>query len=137
MGKTKTLLTWLRENPVYTIGVILSVALLLFGLYTIGPWYVTTPTGTIGLIFDTQVARSIVSLFYIVPSLGFLIAVKKTEWRRWTSFGAFLSYLFLTVLRLTTIGIIPFVWVFILADAFIMGVIYLWVSIRDEVPEQA
>lgn len=132
MGKTKTILTALASNPVYTIGVVASVALLLFGLYTIGPWYVTVPTGTIGQVFDTQIARIIVSLLYIIPSLGVIIGITKKSWRRWATFGAFLAYLFLSVLRLTAIGFVPFIWVFILADAIIMGVVYLWVSIKED-----
>ena len=132
MGKTKTLLTALAHNPVYTIGVVVSVALLLFGLYTLGPWYVTVPTGSIGQVFDTQLARSIVSILYIVPATGVIVGAWRPAWRRWATFGAFLSYLFLTGLRLTTIGVVPFLWVFILACALTMGVVYLWVSMKSD-----
>src|SRR5690242_20260976 len=103
MGKTQTLLTGMRENPVYTIGFILALALFIFGIYSFGPWYVAAPTSALGQVFEADLVRSIVSIFYIIPSAGVLIGAKKKSWRRWSTFGTSLAYLFLALLRLTTI----------------------------------
>lgn len=132
MGKIKTLLTALAGNPIYSIGVVLATALLIFGVYSVGPWYTGGTTTALGAVFDTQNVRSIVSMFYIVPSAGVLWGIKHRRHRAWSTFGTSLSYFFLATLRLVTIGPVPMIWLFILGCGLVMGIVYLYVSLKDE-----
>lgn len=132
MGKIKALFTGLASNPIYAIGVIMAGALLIFGLYLGSPWYVGGATTAIGQAFDQTVPRVILAGLYIVPTFSVILGTKYKGFRRFGMFGTALMYLFASVLRITTIGFTPFIWVFLLACALASGVVYLYVSLKTE-----
>ena len=85
-----------------------------------------------GAVFDTPIARAVVATLYILPSSAVLVGIKKKSWRRWGAFGVFIMYLFAALLRVVTQGFTPFIWVFILACGLISGIVYLYVSLKEE-----
>lgn len=131
MGKIKLLLTALANNPMYAIGVILAIVLLCFGLYLGSPWYIGGPATSLGSIFDAQVSRLIIATCYIIPSVGVLLGIKDIKARRVSTFFMFIAYLFATFFRILN-GLDPTYWLFVLACALISGIVYLYVSLRDE-----
>jgi hypothetical protein len=122
-----------RRDPVYTIGVILAVGLIMFAIYFIGPWYVGGPTTAIGLVFDNPITRAVLGVIYLVPSIAVLVGAKGgRKYRRFGTFGMSLCFLFITMLRLVTIGFVPAIWIFVLVCTLISSLVYLYVSINEE-----
>lgn len=125
----------MRKDPVYAIGVILAVGLVIFALYFVGPWYPGGPTAAIGSAFDTQLARGVVGVAYLIPSVGFLVGFTRHHdfLQRWGMFGTALGYAFVALLRFITIGPFPFVWLFMVLCALVAGVVYLYISFNKRV----
>lgn len=123
----------IRRDPVYTIGVILAVGLLIFALYFIGPWYVGGPATSIGAVFDSGLSRFVLGVLYLIPSVAVLVGTTKgLKWRMFGTFGVALAFLFITILRLLTFGFTPVIWIFMLICALISAMVYLYVSVNGE-----
>jgi len=122
-----------RKDPIYLIAVIIAVGLLIFGIYVIGPWYVGGGATAVGSVFDTEISRFILGLGYITPPvMTFIGAKKRGRWATMGIFGSSAACIFIAVLRIVTIGWIPFVWLFPLVMGLVAGVCYLVVSLGDE-----
>jgi hypothetical protein len=122
----------LKNDPVYVIGVILSVVLLLFAVYFIGPWYPVEGGGAIAAAAGAQTTRAVLGIFYTVAGGLTLLGISHHRLRAYGTFGMFLAYLFVGMLRLFAIGVFPVVWLFPLALALVSGVIYLYSSLHEE-----
>ena len=128
-----------RDSGVITaILAVLSVVLLAFGIYAIGPWYAGGPTTAFGAVLESDLIRAIPTGFYIIAGgftlLGCLFSRFDKRFRARYR-GALLlttSYAFMTALRLFTFGFVPVVWVLSLGLGLISAIIFLWESGRDE-----
>lgn len=116
----------IMEYPWHTLLVLMSLLMLVFGLYLVSPWYpLVPPTGAamFAEVFTAARERMFLGAFYIgIPTvtLGGIIAGSNRITRS-GAFGLFLIYLFAALLRVTTIGFTPVYWLFILGCGFTAG----------------
>lgn len=121
---------WLFKHPWHLVLLILSLAMLGFGLYFVSPWYPAinaaagaTPSA-FAQVFSATNERLFLGAFYVgVPAFTLLSIFRKKD--SWVKTGALLLlmiYLFASLLRLITIGATPVYWLFILACGMIAGV---------------
>lgn len=124
----------MRNDPVYTIAVILAIGLLIFGIYVIGPWYVVLPTTAVGATFDTAISRVLLGIVYITPAILTVVGAKRPrKWQaKYGTFGVALAYTFIAILRVITQGFIPLIWLFPLICGLVTGICYLWVSLSGD-----
>lgn len=108
------------EHPWQTLLIVMSVAMLIFGLYLISPWYPVAPaisSAVFAQVFAATYERAFLGAFYIgVPlfTLGSILA-SNNKLTRAGALGLWMIYLFAALLRLITVGWTPLNWLFILA----------------------
>lgn len=112
------------RNPMIIIEGIIAVSLLVLGLYTVSPLYVANPTTPIGIAIESMLIRKSIGAFYVLAAGTSLWGVFKGGFHSSGSFLMALSYLFMTVLRLLTVGLIPLTWVSTLTLTLIVSVLY-------------
>lgn len=113
--------------------VTVAVMMFLFGLYVVSPFYVVANTAAIAQAFGSSHAqRALVGLvLYVIPSLPVIASLfsrkfKTPTWYARGCFGMFIGLLFLSILRIITIGVFPLQWVFSLTLGLVLGVCYLY-----------
>ncbi len=106
---------------------------MLFGLYLISPFYVAVPGSAIaGAFANYEVQRITIGIiFYVLPSLPIILGFFNEFFRtnKWYAFAnnyMFVGLLFLTLLRLLTVGFVPFTWIFSLGLGLVSGVCSLY-----------
>jgi hypothetical protein len=112
----------LAAIPVPAILFILALGLVVFGGYLVSPFYVSTPVIILGL--GSRVFEIAVGLAFLAVGLMRIIGTiqKNKKWMLAAPFGMMLSYLFLAILRIVTVGFIPLVWIPMLLCALIAGI---------------
>lgn len=126
MSKISNAMVKIYKHPLVTIEVIIALGLLVSGLYAVGPWYVTNATTPIGKTIDSAIVRMCIGGFYTVSATASLWGSFGRSDEDW-SFGLFLmflSYSFMTILRVLAIGFTPLTWVFSLTLALIVAFLY-------------
>lgn len=120
------------NRPIEAIEAVIALTLFFFGLYMVSPFYVTTSTGALSVAFGSDILlRLIVAVpFYIIPTLITITSLfsgyfHSPTWRARANLGMFIGVIFLTLLRLLTIGFFPMIWLFTLAMGLISAVCYL------------
>lgn len=103
------------------------LTLLVAGSYLLSPFYVAAPGTSISAALTSEWAQRLLGVVYVLPSaLGIYALWKnKLNLREWATLGTFIGYLFITLLRLITIGPIPILWVFTFALTIIVGLIHI------------
>lgn len=121
-------------NPDLVIQVILATVLVITGTYVAGPWYIGGTTTAVGVTLDSNIARIAAGSFYLFSGSANLFGITKDseKWRYWGTLATFLSFTFMTLLRLFTFGLTPIVWLIILALALIAGIMHLRESRRTD-----
>lgn len=124
-------LRWLEDNKSFATGIlaVISVALMLYGLYIISPWY--GQSMTIGSVETRPVAASMadrweqvaMGLFFIALPLYTLYGIIRKKFRiiKSGSLVIFVVYVFAALLRLFVLGVFPPIWLFLLALGIIAG----------------
>lgn len=114
------------------IQIILAISLILLGLYVSGPWYQGGPTTAIGVSLDSQITRFFTGGGYLASGVISLYGVRRhaKKWRRWGTFSMFLSYMFMTMLRLFTFGPFPVHWLMSLTLGLTAAVLFFRESPR-------
>ncbi|UGL63186.1 hypothetical protein SEA_BARTHOLOMUNE_228 [Streptomyces phage Bartholomune] len=126
MSRISTALVKLFKHPLVVVEVIIAVGLLVSGLYTVGPWYVTNATTPLGQTIDSTLVRMAIGGFYALSALTSLWGGFR-DWDESRSIGLFmmfLSYSFITILRWIAIGFVPLTWIFSLTLALIVAFLY-------------
>jgi len=120
------------NKPMETIQAIIAGACFLFGVYVISPLYASGENSSISIVFDNStVSREVIGfLFFFLPSLPTILGLfierfRTPKWRARSAFCMFIGILFLTSLRIVTIGLTPLIWVFYLSLGLISAVLYL------------
>jgi hypothetical protein len=113
----------------------LALTLLAFGIYIDSPYYESSPTTIIGAAFESDLARLIISLLYIVPPILVFVGYQtnRIRVRSVGLFSVFLAYLFNTILRVATFGIQPVNWIFTLALCVIAAAMFINFKLKLEV----
>ncbi len=138
MFKPVAVLMNASRRPVEAIETVIALTFFILGLYIISPLYVTTSTSAISMAFGSDyVQRAFVALtFYIIPALPVLLAwfvprFNTLWWRSRATSWMFMGALFITILRLVTIGWVPLTWLFTLSLSFIVGICHLYIKSGD------
>lgn len=125
--------TGIAARPIQAIEVVVALTLLVFGLYIMSPFYVITTTAAIAESFgQEQALRSAVGfIFYIIPSSPTVLSLffprfDTPKWHAKANLGMFIGVMFLTLLRLLTVGLFPFTWLFSLGLGLVAAVCYLY-----------
>jgi hypothetical protein len=106
----------------------LSVPMLLLGLYSMSPLYLTTSdsgSAALGAAFETRIGLTIAGAVYTLIALFSIVATLSGEIKRRQLGMLFIGcgYIYISALRLLTIGPRPIMWAFTLA----MGVLAFYV----------
>lgn len=133
MSRVGESVTWVANNPVEAIMVMIAVTLFLFGLYVFSPFYVVQNNAAIAQAFGANIGqRALIGLgFYVLPTLPVIASIFSPRFRTCTwyargCFGMFIGLCFLSALRIIVIGITPLQWVFSLALGLTLGICYLY-----------
>lgn len=107
--------------------IVLALTLIISGIYISGPWYVGGSTTAVGVSLDAGITRVVTGSAYLAAGAIGLIGVVTGDLRAkyYGTLAVFLSYSFMTILRLLTFGWTPMFWLLILAVALIAGIIHL------------
>lgn len=107
-------LNWVESHPVEAVVFIFSLCLAMYAGFILSPWYISSTGNLVALAVQARWIEVVLASFFLLTTIPGLIAPfnKKipNKWLEWGSFGMFLSFLFLTVLRIAFYGWIPFLW---------------------------
>ncbi len=122
------------DRPIEAIQLIISIGLLLLGLYTMSPFYISLVGGSASAILygNSILVRYIIAIvLYTLPALPitlglFFKSLANAAMYRTANLAMFVSYLFLTIGRLITVGPRPLIWIFTLLLALIAAICRLY-----------
>lgn len=122
---------WVEAHPVEAVIFVISVALAVLALNILGPWYVHVgDASTIAQGVPGRLPEMLLAGFFLITSVPGMIAPfnKKVPnvWLEWGTMGLFMSFLFMTILRLIVYGAFPFTWVTTLAVATVCGLLRIY-----------
>lgn len=118
-----------EHRTIRIIQLVIALALVTLGIYMAGPWYVVDIEATaFGILADdlpmiTHGVGVVYSLSGIALIVGLLLHNRKIK--RIGQWATLASYTMMFAMRLSTVGFVPFVWVFQLALMLIIAVIVL------------
>lgn len=126
MSRISKALVKIYSQPLTVIEVIIAVSLLVSGLYSVGPWYVTNSTTPIGKAIDADWIRMCIGGFYVTASVTSLWGSlsHRDKINSAGLFLMFLSYSFMTILRWLAIGFLPLTWIFSVTLGLIVAFLY-------------
>lgn len=128
---------WLLKaarSPVESISFVISTGLLFYALYLVSPAY----EGGYGTVMAESLQRGTeygLGVFFILCSLPGILSVfipplKRQRMIKTGTFGLFLSFLFLTALRIAVFGWIPMSWIPLLLLSLTCGILRLYLEVR-------
>lgn len=124
------------SRPMEAIETIIALVLFVFGCYLISPLYIEAPQTASSALASNPTALLIAGVgLYILPALPILLGlfwkrVNTLKWRTRSTFWMFIACMFITLLRLITIGFTPLVWLFTFALGLIAAVCFLYMRVR-------
>lgn len=128
---------WLLKvarSPVESIGFIISTGLFFYACYLLSPVYQSSYTvlAASGLQRGAEFA---LGFFFLLSSLPGLVSVfipplKKQRTLKLGTFGLFLSFLFLFILRIVVFGFLPLTWLPLLMISLTCGILRLYLEVR-------
>lgn len=121
----------IAKNPVESILVIISLGLLIYGLYLLSPIYVPNYSSPLSAL-STRVAEYALGAAWVgasVPCLIFPLTNNKNDTLMLGSLFLFLSFFFLFFLRVLVIGWFPLTWLPLLTISLIAGVLRLYLKV--------
>lgn len=137
MNRAISVFTNAASRPMEAIETIIALTLFIFGCYLISPLHDSSAGGASSALASNEYVLLAAGVFlYILPTLPILLGLfwKKAntlKWRTRSTFTMFVACMFITLLRLTTIGFTPFVWLFTFALGLIAAVCYLYMRVRS------
>lgn len=126
------------RHPIETMQSLFSFGILMLGLYLTSPWYQAGENTPVGVSLTQRSAEIFLGLCFVAISYFGLRAIglrdrdARERYYKLASFGTFLGFLFLVVLRLITIGFVPFTWVPTLLVSLASGLIRLYLAVRHK-----
>lgn len=107
--------------------IVLALTLIITGIYIGGPWYIGGTTTAVGVSLDAGITRVVTGSAYLAAgTLGLIgVATGNLRSKYYGTLAVFLSYSFMTILRLLTFGWTPVFWLIIMTLALIAGIIHL------------
>lgn len=124
------------QNPVEGLIVIFSLGIFVLGVYMMAPAYATnyvTPvSATIQGNFEHLLG--LIFAFMALPGLSapFVRVNRRARSLKTATFGIFLIFLFLTILRIAFVGLVPFTWLPLLMLSLAGGYLHVWLKVRKE-----
>lgn len=127
----------LARHPVETVIFIISLGLFVFAAYMLSPVYEGAFQSPVKAGLEGRTQEYIVGFAFTVTSLfGLLAPIAKDGLRsklfKLGSFFMFANFLFLTILRIVTIGWTPWTWEPTLMIAVISGVLRLFLEVQKK-----
>lgn len=122
------------RSPVEGVVWIYSTGLFLYACYVASPFY-STGTGSVVSTGLPRIAAYVLALVFALAALPGLIAPllsDRTRALKLTTFGVFLAFMFLTILRIVIVGWIPVTWFPTLLVSLTSGYLHLWLKVRKE-----
>lgn len=105
---------WIEQHPVEAVIFVFSICLMFYSLFVMSPFYHADIGNAVATSFPMRWHEVGIASFFALSSVPGLIAPfnKKVPniWLEWGTLGMFLSFLFLTILRVALYGWIPFTW---------------------------
>jgi hypothetical protein len=122
-------------RPLASIAMVLAVVMLSIGLYSVSPFLVTTSNSIFGAALVNPPAVWAFGAGYMLVSILTIIGVGANNLRfyRLGLMGSFVALLFISVLRVISLGVFPMLWVFSLALAAVAAVCWLHSRLADTI----
>lgn len=121
-------------SPVEGVTMIFSAGLFSYACYLFSPWYHSqTQTAVSAGLQPT--AETLLGVFFFLTTLPGLVAPFIREERRERSlklatFSIFVSFLFLTILRVAVFGWLPVTWLPMILISLASGYLHVWLKVR-------
>lgn len=112
---------------------IYSTGLFLYACYLASPIY--TGSGSVVSSGLSNIAIYVLSFVFAIISLPGVIAPfmkNRTRALKFTTFGIFLAFLFLCILRIVLVGWVPVIWFPQLLVSLTSGYLNIWLKVRKE-----
>lgn len=127
----------LFRNPIEGIVFILSTGLFSYAVYLLSPFYVATYATAVSAGLATGGPATALALFFALTTIPGLIAPFMRKERRerslsLASFGIFVSFLFLFILRVIIFGWVPWTWLPLILISLVSGYLHIWLKVRKE-----
>lgn len=107
-------INWIEQHPVEAVIFVISLCLMIYSVFVFTPWYHADMGNSIATGFPVRWHELVIAGFFFGSTVPGLIAPfnKKVPnvFLEWGTFGMSLSFLMLTILRVTLYGWIPFTW---------------------------
>ncbi len=124
-------------RPVQAIQGVIALVSLILGIYIASPVYVASSGSAVAQAFqDIFWQQALVGLgFFILPALPILLSFffmrfATTKWYTRSTFWMFCGFLFISFLRIITVGVFPVTWVLSIAIALVVGICHLYWKVR-------
>lgn len=125
------------KKPVEASMFVYSTGLFFLSLFIMSPFYHAAVSSPFSTFYGQRALEFFVAVFFLASSLPGLIVPfvreeKRMRWLKHSTFGIFLSFLFLFVLRVAVAGWIPLIWIYPLLISLSSGVKRLFLEVRKE-----
>lgn len=127
---------WVGTHAAEIVLFAFSLGLLSFGLYIVGPWFLSF-LGTVSPVaaVSERGAQIAIGAFFCVSAL---LGLSLPFWRKhrlrmakYSAILCFISFSFLAFLRIAVFGWLPLTWIYPVLVAFASGVTRLYLESRD------
>ena len=113
---------------------ILSIPILAWAVYLIGPWFQSDVTSGVGDVLDEVPSRIIWATLFFLPCLALYYGLYKriNTLRMQSMLGLSVCFIFLSALRIALHGLFPITWLYMLVFSVLCGGMYLLERIYDD-----
>ena len=134
--KTLAKLVSAAKSPVEGVIHIFSTGLLLYASYLLSPWYEPNYVTAVSAGLQNNAEVGLAILYVVCSAPGIIAPFFKNKTRttllKLASFGVFLSFLFLAVLRITLLGWLPLTWLPPVMISLASGYLHIWLEVTKE-----
>lgn len=123
-------LHFVERKPIEVIMFIIAIGLLAYSLLVLSPFYVSDYGNAIAEGFASRGFEVGITLGFMASSIPGIIAPFNPKipniFMEWGSMGMFLSFLFLTILRVMLYGFMPLTWIHLLTLSLVCGAVRIY-----------
>lgn len=133
-------LAWLlnaMRKPVEASMFVYSTGLLMLSLYIMSPWYHAAESSAAAAFDGQRIGEFVMASVFIICSLPgvivpFVKEERRTHWLKHATFGIFLAFFFLFLLRVILYGWTPWLWIYPLMISLSSGIKRIFIEVRQE-----
>lgn len=121
---------WIESHPVEAVIAVFSLGLMVYALFVLSPFYHADLGNSIAASLPARWQEMLLGSFFLSTSIPGLIAPFNRKvpnvFLEWGTMGMFMSFLFLTIVRIALYGWIPFTWLTLLVISVASGILRIY-----------